>query len=58
MNSIRFVYLNRFLDELLTYLNEVQQVKDMIDGVSSKAAELAKEAVVENRQRKQCTLID
>lgn len=50
MNSIRFVYLNRFLDELLTYLNEVQQVKEVIDGVSSKAAEMAKDAVVESRQ--------
>jgi hypothetical protein len=53
MNSVQFVYLNRFIEELQGYLYEVQQMKELADSVSAAAAEKTKQAV-ENVVEKKC----
>ena len=45
MNSVQFVYLNRFVEELQGYLYEVQQMKELADSVSAAAADKTKQAV-------------
>jgi hypothetical protein len=55
MASIRFVFLNRFLSELLAYVNEIQQMRDIVSGVSTaayaKSKEVAETLVVEPAKR-------
>jgi hypothetical protein len=54
MNSVRFIFLNRFISGVQAYINEANQMKEMIAGVGNKAAAMAKDAVGQIVEPKSC----
>ncbi len=42
---MRFIYLTRFIKGIQSYIYEVKQMKELVDSVSSAAAEKTKQAV-------------
>ena len=56
MSSVRFIFLNRFISGVQLYINEVNQMKEMIVGMSNKAAAMAKDAVDQIVEPKSCNL--
>ena len=45
LSSLRFVFLNRFIQELQTYVSEAQRMKELLLDVGSAAAVATKGAV-------------